>query len=59
MEVIFLLVPVSLMLIGLACLAFVWSAGSGQFDNLDIEAERILLDDDVISVRADVDGGVG
>jgi cbb3-type cytochrome oxidase maturation protein len=42
----FYLVPIALGL-GLAGLAaFMWSLKSGQYDDLDGAAERILLDDD-------------
>lgn len=42
----FYLVPIALGL-GLAGLAaFMWSLRSGQYDDLDGAAERILLDDD-------------
>ena len=42
----FYLVPIALAL-GLAGLAaFMWSLRSGQYDDLDGAAERILLDDD-------------
>ncbi len=41
-----LLIPVALLL-GLAGLvAFLWSIRSGQFDDLDGAAHRILFDDD-------------
>ena len=46
MEVLFVLIPVSLVLVLLALAAFAWSAGSGQYDDLDKEAERILYEDD-------------
>lgn len=40
------LIPIALLL-GLAGLAaFLWSMRSGQFDDLDGAAERILFDDD-------------
>jgi cbb3-type cytochrome oxidase maturation protein len=40
------LVPVAILmgLVGLA--AFMWSLRSGQYDDLDGAAERILMDDD-------------
>ncbi len=46
MNVLAYLIPVALFLglIGLG--AFVWSLKSGQFDDLDGAAERILLDDE-------------
>lgn len=46
MESLYLLVPLSLALVGLAVAVFFWAVGSGQFDDLDGPAERILQDDD-------------
>lgn len=46
MNVLIFLIPVALLL-GLAGLgAFLWALKSGQFDDLDGAAERILLDDE-------------
>ncbi len=47
MDVIVYLIPIALFLglVGLA--AFLWCLKSGQFDDLDGAAERILLDDEV------------
>lgn len=46
MNVLIFLIPVALFLglVGLA--AFLWALKSGQFDDLDGAAERILLDDE-------------
>lgn len=46
MEVILYLIPVALILglVGLG--AFIWSIKTGQYDDLDGAAHRILLDDD-------------
>jgi len=46
MSILIYLIPVALFLglIGLA--AFIWSLKSGQYDDLDGAANRILLDDD-------------
>lgn len=46
MEILYLLIPLALLLLGLAVWAFFWAVGSGQFDDLDSPAMRILLDDD-------------
>lgn len=46
MTIIYVLIPVGLILLGLAIWAFFWAAGSGQFDDLESPAWRILLDDD-------------
>lgn len=46
MNILFILIPLGLILLGLAVWAFFWAVGSGQFDDLDTPATRILLDDD-------------
>lgn len=46
MEILFVLVPLSVVLILLALRAFSWAIDSGQFDDLDRESLRILLDAD-------------
>jgi len=53
MTIIFVLIPLGLVLLALAIWAFFWAAGSGQFDDLESPAWRILLDDD----RHPPDGG--
>jgi cbb3-type cytochrome oxidase maturation protein len=45
MNILFVLVPLSLVLIGLAVWALFWAIDSGQFDNLD-EAAHSLQEDD-------------
>ncbi|MBS0575043.1 MAG: cbb3-type cytochrome oxidase assembly protein CcoS [Proteobacteria bacterium] len=40
-----LLVPVSLVLLGLAIWAFVWAVRGGQFDDLDAPSIDVLRDD--------------
>ncbi len=46
MNVLFILVPVSLSLAGLGLLAFLWSLRARQYDDLDGDAWRILLEDE-------------
>jgi cbb3-type cytochrome oxidase maturation protein len=46
MEVLVLLIPVSVALVLLIGAVFWWSVRSGQFDDLDGPAHRILADDD-------------
>ncbi|MEL6472457.1 MAG: cbb3-type cytochrome oxidase assembly protein CcoS [Pseudomonadota bacterium] len=45
MQIIALLIPVALFLGALGLAAFVWSVKSGQFDDPDGAAYRILIDD--------------
>ncbi|HWW48418.1 MAG TPA: cbb3-type cytochrome oxidase assembly protein CcoS [Xanthobacteraceae bacterium] len=40
------LVPIALVLGTIGLFAFMWTLRSGQYDDLDGAAERILIDDD-------------
>lgn len=40
------LIPIALLLGGLGLAAFIWSLNSGQYDDLDGAAERILQDEE-------------
>jgi cbb3-type cytochrome oxidase maturation protein len=51
MEIIYLLVPLSLILVGAIVWAFFWAVRSGQFDDLEGPAHRILMDDDDIRLK--------
>lgn len=42
----YILIPISLMLAGIIIYFFWWSGKSGQFDDLEGPAHRILMDDD-------------
>jgi cbb3-type cytochrome oxidase maturation protein len=42
----YFLIPIALGLGGLGLMAFFWSLRSGQYDDLDGAAERILFDED-------------
>ncbi len=46
MESLFILIPMSIFLALLIGYLFWWSGKSGQFDDLDGPAHRILMDDD-------------
>ena len=46
MSILLLLVPISLVLLGIAIAAFVWAVKRGQFEDLDTPALSILADDD-------------
>jgi cbb3-type cytochrome oxidase maturation protein len=45
MSVIFMLIPLTLVLVGLGCWAFFWAVGTGQFDDLDSPAWDVLSDE--------------
>jgi cbb3-type cytochrome oxidase maturation protein len=44
-EVVFVLLPVALLVAGLMLALFVWAVRSGQYDDLDTPAVRILFDE--------------
>lgn len=46
MSSVFLLIPLSIVLLLVAIWAFFWAVGNGQFDDLDTPAWRVVLDDD-------------
>lgn len=46
MSILGILVPLSLLLVGVAVWAFFWAADSGQFDDLDSPAVDVILDDE-------------
>ncbi len=45
MSIVFVLIPVSLVLVGFGAWAFLWAVRTGQFDELDSPAWEILVDD--------------
>lgn len=46
MTIIYIVLPLALIVVGVALWAFVWSAKSGQFDDLETPAIRMVHDDD-------------
>ena len=45
MNILLLLVPISVILLGIAIAAFVWAVRRGQYDDLDTPALDILVDE--------------
>ncbi len=46
MDILYLLIPVSVLLALLVLLVFAWALRSGQFERIDAEGARILFDAD-------------
>jgi len=46
MEILYLLIPLSVVLVFLIAVVFWWSLKNGQFEDLEGPAYRILMDDD-------------
>ena len=45
MEILVLLIPLSIILLGIAAWAFIWAVNHRQFEDLDKQAMDILFDD--------------
>jgi cbb3-type cytochrome oxidase maturation protein len=46
MNILLVLIPISLLLLGAAIWAFVWAVKGGQYDDLDTPPLDILVDDE-------------
>ena len=46
MDLLYAVVPFSMFLLALAIIGFFWAIRSGQFDDMDSPAHRMLFDDD-------------
>lgn len=46
MSILYLLIPLALLVMAVAIAAFVWAVRSGQFEDMEGPAHRILMDDD-------------
>lgn len=46
MNILYILIPLALVILAIAVWVFFWAVGSGQFDDLDTPALRIVMDDD-------------
>ena len=46
MDILYLLIPLTLLVMVIAACAFLWAVKTGQFDDLEGPAYRILMDDD-------------
>jgi len=58
MSILLMLIPLGLLLVGVAAWAFAWAVRRGQFDDLDTPALDILRDDDDDEkTKADQDDG--
>lgn len=53
MESVYLLIPISVILVFGIALAFWWSVRSGQFDDLEGPGFRVLMDDDLPQPQAE------
>lgn len=65
MEIVYVLIPLTLILVGIALVGYIWAVQSGQFEDCDTPPLRILHDDDCFPDRrssrdaADKEGNSG
>lgn len=55
MTTLYLIVPLALVIAAISVLAFAWSVRSGQLDDLDTPAHRLLFDDQGDAATTDQD----
>ncbi len=55
MESLYLLIPLSIIVLAASLVGFFWAVKSGQYDDLDGDGERILFDEDKIDVERSTD----
>jgi len=49
----YFLIPMAIIILAVGILAFVWSVKSGQFEDMEGPAHRILMDDDDPNIPED------
>ena len=54
MESLYFLIPIALVFVAIALRFLLWALNSGQYDNLDTEAHRILFDEDEYSQAKEI-----
>ena len=47
MEILYLLIPIAMLLVAAMVAVFFWAVRSGQFDDLEGPAHRVLTDDEL------------
>ena len=53
MDILLLLIPLSLILVGIIAWVLLWAGRHGQFDDLEGPAYSVLMDDDAPPARTD------
>ena len=51
MSILFVLIPLGLVLLGIAIWGFIWAVNNDQFEDLDQAAHSILFDDDPVTPK--------
>ncbi len=56
MEIVYFLIPLTVFIMIIVAVAFIWAVRTGQFDDLEGPAYRILMDDDDPRIPRPADG---
>ena len=56
MEILYILIPLGVIVFGIAIWGFLWAVKSGQFEDMEGPAHRILMDDDDIRIPSKKQG---
>lgn len=59
MDILYLLIPLAILIMIVAVAAFMWAVRSGQYEDLEGPAHRILMDDDDPRIPKGPDGKPG
>jgi cbb3-type cytochrome oxidase maturation protein len=54
MEILFALIPLSIVIVTIAVMVFRWAVNSGQYDDLEGPAHSILFEDDQHMIPKDI-----
>lgn len=49
MDILYLLIPLSLVFVAIIAVVFLWAVKNGQFEDMEGPAHRILMDDELLS----------
>ena len=55
MDILYLLIPISLIFVAIIARVFIWSVKSGQYDDMEGPAHEILMDNDSIQSAEEAD----
>jgi len=55
MDILYLLIPISLIFVAVIAWVFIWSVKSGQYDDMEGPAHEILMDNDSIQPAEEAD----
>ena len=51
MSILYLIIPLSVLLLAVIIWVFLWAVRSGQFDDMEGPAHRILMDDEPTQIK--------